>query len=180
VRIRRILVRQTDPAIVVTLIAFVVPAPASDPAAPSRLAVLERWLPGLAQLASYPRGALRGDVVGGFSVCVVMIPSVLAYAELAGVRAEAGLYAALGSMIVFALFTSTRRVIIGPDTTIALLAGSVIVPLAAGDPERAAALAAALALMTGLLLVVAGRIGLGDIADLLSTRCSSGMRQERR
>jgi SulP family sulfate permease len=141
----------------------------SEPAASSRHAVLERWLPGLAQLASYPRGALRGDVIGGLSVCVVMIPSVLAYAELAGVRAEAGLYAALGSMIVFALFTSTRRVIVGPDTTIALLAGSVIAPLAAGDPARAAALAAALALMTGVILVVAGRIGLGDIADLLST-----------
>ena len=140
-----------------------------EPAAPSRHAVLERWLPGLAQLASYPRGALRGDLIGGLSVCVVMIPSVLAYAELAGVRAEAGLYAALGSMIVFALFTSTRRVIVGPDTTIALLAGSVIAPLAVGDPGRAAALAAALALMTGVILVVAGRVGLGDIADLLST-----------
>jgi SulP family sulfate permease len=72
-------------------------------------------------------------------------------------------------MIVFALFTSTRRIIVGPDTTIALLAGSIVIPMAAGDPARAADLAALLALMTGALLIVAGRIGLGDIADLLST-----------
>jgi len=141
----------------------------AEPATSSTNATLSRWLPGVAQLVPYPRGALRGDFVGALSVCVVMIPSVLAYAELAGVRPESGLYAALGSMVVFALFTTTRRVIIGPDTTIALLCASVIVPLAAGDPTRAASLAAALAVMTGLLLVIAGRIGLGNIADLLST-----------
>jgi len=141
----------------------------TDPDAPARHPTLARWLPGVAQLLAYPRGALRLDVVSGVSVCVVMIPSVLAYAELAGVRPQSGLYAALGAMVLFALFTSTRRVIVGPDTTIALLAGSVVLPLAAGNPERAADLAALLALMTGVLLVVAGRIGFGDVADLLST-----------
>jgi len=130
---------------------------------------LARWCPGLAQILSYPRGALRGDVVAALSVCVVMIPSVLAYAELAGVSPQAGLYAALGSMVAFAVFTSTRRVIIGPDTTIALLAGSVIAPLALGDAARAGDLAATLALMTGVLLVLGGRLRLGGIADLLST-----------
>ncbi|MFO1311714.1 MAG: SulP family inorganic anion transporter [Burkholderiales bacterium] len=129
---------------------------------------LARWLPGVAQLLDYPRGALRGDVVSGISVCVVMVPSVLAYAELAGVRPQAGLYAALGAMIFYALFTSTKRIVVGPDTTIALLAGSVVIPLAAGDPSRAANLAALLALMTGVLLVLAGRVRLGDVADLLS------------
>lgn len=130
---------------------------------------LARWLPGVAQLLAYPRGALRGDTVGGISVCVVMIPSVLAYAELAGLPPQSGLYAALGAMVLYALFTSTRRVIVGPDTTIALLVGSIVLPLAAGNQERAAELAALLALMTGALLIVAGRIGLGDVADLLST-----------
>ena len=141
----------------------------AQPDAPAHQPVIARWLPGVAQLLAYPRGAWRGDLVGGVSVCVVMIPSVLAYAELAGVRPQAGLYAALGAMIVFALFTTTRRILVGPDTTIALLAGSIVIPMAAGDPARAADLAALLALLTGGLLIVAGRIGLGDIADLLST-----------
>jgi SulP family sulfate permease len=135
---------------------------------PASRSALERWLPGVAQLAHYPRSALRGDVVGAVSVCVVMIPSVLAYAELAGLRPEAGLYAALGAMIGYALFTSSRCIIVGPDTTIALLAGSVLIPLAMGDPARAAVLAAMLALMTGALLIVAGRLELGNVADLLS------------
>jgi len=128
-----------------------------------------RWLPGIAQLLHYPRGALRGDALAGLSVCVVMVPSVLAYAELAGVAPQAGLYAALGAMVAYAVFASSRRIIVGPDTTIALLAGSVIIPLAAGDPARAGELAALLALLTGALLIVAGRFGLGTVADLLST-----------
>ena len=130
---------------------------------------LARWLPGVAQLLDYPRGALKGDLASGISVCVVMVPSVLAYAELAGVPPQSGLYAALAAMIFYALFTSTRRIVVGPDTTIALIAGSVVIPLSMGDPARAADLAALLALMTGTLLLVAGRIGLGDVADLLST-----------
>jgi len=139
------------------------------PAASPNDTGIARWLPGIAQLRDYPSGALRGDVLAGLSVCVVMIPSVLAYAELAGVAPQAGLYAALGAMVAYAVFASSRRLIVGPDTTIALLAGSVIVPLAAGDPARAAELAAVLALLTGALLIVAGRFGLGNVADLLST-----------
>jgi sulfate permease, SulP family len=135
---------------------------------------LEHWLPGLAQLLSYPRSALSGDVAAALSICVVMIPSVLAYAELAGVRPQAGLYAALAAMVAYALFAPNRRVIVGPDTTIALLAGSVIAPLALGDPVRAAALAAMLALACGALLILAGRLRLGDVADLLSTPVLAG------
>ena len=141
------------------------PGPAASPSTTG----IARWLPGIAQLRDYPSGALRGDLVAGLSVCVVMVPSVLAYAELAGVAPQAGLYAALGAMVAYAAFASSRRVVVGPDTTIALLAGSVVVPLAAGDPARAADLAAVLALLTGALLVVAGRFGLGNVADLLST-----------
>jgi SulP family sulfate permease len=140
-----------------------------DPGAPSPLGRLARWLPGLAQVAAYPRGALPGDTTAALAIVVVMIPSVLAYAELAGVRPEAGLYAALAAMLAYAVFAPNRRVIVGPDTTIALLAGSVIAPLALGDPVRAAALAAMLAIACGLLLLLAGRLGLGDVADLLST-----------
>ena len=72
-------------------------------------------------------------------------------------------------MTVYALFTTTRRIIVGPDTTIALLAASVIAPLAQGDPARAAAIAVSLALMSGVLLVIAGALRFGNVADFLST-----------
>jgi sulfate permease, SulP family len=125
-------------------------------------------MPGLVLLANYPRSALQGDLVAGASVCIVMIPSVIAYAELVGVGPTAGLYAALGAMIAYALLGSSTRLIAGPDATIALLAGAAIGPLAAGDPARAAALGGASALMVAVLMLVAARLRLGDVADLLS------------
>ncbi|CAG0993744.1 putative sulfate transporter [Burkholderiales bacterium] len=127
-----------------------------------------RWLPGLAQVLPPAPGAWRADAVAGTSVAIVMIPSVLAYAELVGLAPSTGLYAAIGSMALYALFTQSRRVIVGPDTTIALLAAAVIAPLAAGDPARAAALAALLAIMTGAVLVAAARLGIGQVADVLA------------
>ena len=93
----------------------------TTPAVPTRHSFLGRWLPGIAQVVDSPRGAWRGDLVGGLSVCVVMVPSVLAYAELAGVAPASGLYAALAAMIAYAALASSRRIIVGPDTTIALL-----------------------------------------------------------
>ena len=127
-----------------------------------------RWLPGLAQVLPSAPGAWRADVLAGLSVAIVMIPSVLAYAEIVGLAPAAGLYAAIGSMALYALFTQSRRVIVGPDTTVALLAAAVIAPLAADDPSRVAALAALLAIMTGILLVAASRLGLGQAADVLA------------
>jgi len=127
-----------------------------------------RYLPGLAQLADARDGAPGRDVAAGAAVAIVMIPSVLAYSELVGVAPEFGLYSALGAMVGYALFASSRKCIVGPDTTVALLAASAIAPLAAGDPARAAVLAAALAIMSGLLLVTAARFDLGAAADVLS------------
>lgn len=136
--------------------------------APTGSAGWRRWLPGLAQLAPPAPGAWRADAFAGASVAVVMIPSVLAYAELMRLPAATGLYAAIGSMAAYLLLTQSRRVIVGPDTTIALLAAAVVAPLAAGDPLRTAALAALLAIMTGVALIAAARLGLGEAADVLA------------
>jgi SulP family sulfate permease len=129
---------------------------------------IARFFPGLAQLADRRDAAPGRDIAAGAAVAIVMIPSVLAYSELLGVAPELGLYSALGAMAGYALFASSRKCIVGPDTTVALLAASAIAPLAAGDPLRAAALAAALAILSGALLVIASRFDLGSAADLLS------------
>src|SRR5512143_2757437 len=72
------------------------------------------------------RGSLRGDVLGGISACVVMIPSVIAYADLAGLPPAHGLYAALAGMLGYAAFASSRHVIAGPDAAITLLVASAV------------------------------------------------------
>ena len=138
------------------------------PAATSPPRGLARWLPGLAALRDYPRAALAGDFAAGIAACVVMIPSVLAYAELIGVPPVVGLYTALAAMAGYALFAARTPVFVGPDATVALLAAAAVVPLAAGDPARTAALAVALALLVGIALIIAARLSAGALADLLS------------
>lgn len=112
--------------------------------------------------------SLRGDVIGGISACIVMIPSVIAYADLAGLPPAHGLYAALAGMLAYAAFSSSRQVIAGPDATISLLVASAVGPLAGGDPTRTAVLCAATALIGGTIMLIAAWLRLGRIADFLS------------
>src|SRR5262245_11933325 len=131
-----------------------------------------RWMSGIGPLGGGLRGYRRegfgGDLRGGLSAAVVMIPSVIAYAGLANLRPEHGLYAALAGMIGYALFASSPQIIAGPDAALALLMASTVGPLAAGDPARAAALAAATALLGGVLMLLAARLRIGVVADFLS------------
>ncbi len=121
-----------------------------------------------APAGSVPPRRFQADLAAGLAVALVLIPAVLAYADLARLPPLSGLYAALASMLVFPFFTTSRRVIVGPDAAVALIAGAAIAPLAGDDAARAAALAAALALLVGGVLVVAARLRIGAIADLLS------------
>src|SRR5262245_54420580 len=95
------------------------------------------WVPGLRLFFQYDRAHLSHDLTAGVVVTLVLIPSAIAYADLAKCPAIAGLYAALAGMVVFALFTSSRHVIVGPDAALAIMVGAAIGPLAANDPVKA-------------------------------------------
>lgn len=125
-------------------------------------------IPLLNVLANYQIKWLGGDVLAGITACVVMIPSVIAYAELVHMPPISGIYAALAASLGYALFASSRHVIAGPDAAIGLLAGTAILPLAAGDPSRIPVLAATLGILSGVILILAARLKVGVIADFLS------------
>ena len=105
--------------------------------------------------------------VAGVTVAAYLVPQVMAYAEVAGLPAVTGLWAVLGAMTVYAFLGSSRQLSVGPESTTALMTATAIGPLAGGDPARYAALAAALALVVGVVLV-AWIARLGFLADLLS------------
>jgi len=130
-----------------------------------------RWLellPLVQVCRDYPRAWFRSDLLAGITVCVITIPSVIAYAGLAGLAPVHGLYAALAGMLGYAVFASSRQVIAGPDAAITLLVGTGISVLTANDPSRAPALAAMVALLGGGLMLVASRLKAGVVADFLS------------
>jgi SulP family sulfate permease len=132
------------------------------------LGLLERTLPGVMTFRGYRREWLLADIPAGVGVCLVMIPSVIAYANLLGIPPQHGLYAALVALLVYPLLGSSRQVIVGPDIAITLLIAAAVAPLAGGDPRRAAALTAAVALLSGLLLLLGARTRMEIVADLLS------------
>ena len=127
-----------------------------------------RWPPGLVTLRGYQRPWLRGDLVAGVTVAAYLVPQVMAYAGVAGLPPVTGLWAALPALACYAVLGSSRLVSLGPESTTALMTAVAIGPLAAGHPARYAALAATLALLVGVLAVVAWLVRLGFIADLLS------------
>jgi SulP family sulfate permease len=133
-----------------------------------RSARWRRLLPGVDRLSQYEKSWLRGDVVAGATVAAYLIPQVMAYAEVAGLPAVVGLWAVLASLVVYAAAGSSRQLSVGPESTTALLTATVVAPMAAGDPGRYAALAAALALIVGGLCLLAWAFRLGFVADLLS------------
>src|SRR5262245_29334130 len=113
------------------------------------------WLPGLRLLFAYDRSWLPADLTAGVVVTLVLIPSAIAYADLAKCPPISGLYAALGGMVVFAFFTGSRHVIVGPDAAVAILVGAAVGPLAGADPGQAVVVSTWLALLAALILIVA-------------------------
>jgi high affinity sulfate transporter 1 len=124
--------------------------------------------PGLAQFREYQRDWLRGDVVAGVTVAAYLVPQVMAYATVAGLPPVVGLWAAFVPLAGYAVLGSSRQLSVGPESTTALMTATALAPLAAGDPGRYAALAAAAALLVGVICFVAGLVRLGFLADLLS------------
>ncbi len=130
---------------------------------------LLKSLPGLQVLGNYQRQDLGPDFLAGLVICLVLIPSALAYAELAGSGPIGGVYAAIAGTIAYFLFASSRHMNVGPDGAVALLAGTAILPLTGGDPAKGLIAGAWLAVFTGIILITAAKLRLGVVASFLST-----------
>jgi sulfate permease, SulP family len=128
---------------------------------------LARFLP---FLSWFPPGAqaLRADAIAGLTVAMVLIPQSMAYAQLAGLPAHYGLYAAFLPVIVGAMWGSSHQLSTGPVAVVALLTGSVLAKFAVPGSEAFIALAITLALMVGLMQIAMGAFRLGAIVSFLS------------
>ncbi|HMS60733.1 MAG TPA: sulfate permease [Solirubrobacteraceae bacterium] len=130
---------------------------------------LSRWVPGIALLRGGRRRLLRHDLLAGTVLAALLVPQGMAYAQLAGLPPVTGLYATLVPLVVYFLLGPSRILILGPDSAVSPLVAAAIIPLAAGgDPSERVALAGALALMVGILMVVGGMARFGFLTELLS------------
>jgi high affinity sulfate transporter 1 len=127
-----------------------------------------RILPILGQLAGYRIGWLGSDLLAGLSVAAVALPTAIAYPAIADLPAEAGLYAAILPAVGYALFGPSRQLMVGPDTATTIMLASALLQLGVAGADQRVIVAAALAVLTGLLCVVAGLARFGFIANFLS------------
>lgn len=135
-----------------------------------------RRLPIAAWLSGYEPGWLRHDLVAGLSLAAYAIPVSMAYASLAGLPPEAGLYCYLLGGIGYALFGSSRQLAIGPTSAIAMLVGATLAPLAGGDAARLAAFAAFTALFVATIALLAWLFRLGGVVQFVSETVLSGFK----
>ncbi len=129
---------------------------------------LARFAPGLAKLLEYKLEDAPADIKAGLAVTAVAVPVGIAYAGLAGFRPEIGLYSSLLPLLAYAIFGSSRQLIVGPDAATCAVIAAAVAPLAAGDEAAYASLSAMLALLTGLICIAASFLRLGALADFLS------------
>ena len=129
---------------------------------------LDRYAPGLAALLRYRLADLPADLKAGLAVTAVALPVGIAYAELAGFRPEVGLYSSILPLVAYAIFGTSRQLIVGPDAATCALVAASVAPLAAGDQMTYVSLSVMLALLTGLLCAAASFLRLGALADFLS------------
>lgn len=142
---------------------------------------LSRWVPILAWLPRYDRSSLPFDAIAGLTLWGLVVPEGMAYAGIAGLPPQAGLYTLTVSLLVYALFGTSRHLSVGgTSATAALLASSVVAALVASavatasDPQTYWTYASAFVLVTGLVFLVAGIARMGFVTQFLSKPVMDG------
>ena len=136
--------------------------------------LLQRILPFLVWLKSYRIDYLRSDLLAGLTVAVVLIPQSMAYAMLAGLPPVYGLYAAVTTPVIAALWGSLRQLATGPIAIMSLLVLTTLTPLAEPGSARFIELAFLLAAMIGILFLLIGLFHLGEIMSFISHSAVKG------
>ena len=127
-----------------------------------------RWFPGFDTLRHYQSSWLRNDLGAGLVMTAMLVPVGIAYAEASGVPGINGLYATIVPLLAYAVFGPSRILVLGPDSALAPVILAVVLPLSAGEPQRAVAIAGMMAIVSGGVCVAVGLGRLGFITELLS------------
>ena len=141
---------------------------AHSPALRRNRAGWRRFLPILDWGRRYDRGQLGGDLTAAVIVTIMLIPQSLAYALLAGLPAEVGLYASILPLLAYAVFGTSRALAVGPVAVVSLMTASALAPLGLQSVAEHVAAAAVLAGLSGLMLLAMGLLRLGLVANFLS------------
>ncbi len=147
------------------------------PNAMQKPALIVRWIPALAWLRSYEWEWLRFDLVAGLTTAAVVIPKAMAYAAIAGLPLEVGLYTALIPLVVYAVLGTSRPLSVTTSATLAIMSASILGEVAGnGGPAALLTACATLSLLVGVFLLLAGLFRLGVVASFISDPVLTGFK----
>ncbi len=129
---------------------------------------IRNWLP------LYKRENLVPDLIAAVTVWGILVPASMAYAEIAGIPPQAGLAASTVALVAYAIFGTSRNLKVAMTSAMAITSAAIVAPLALGDPSMTIGFTAALALLAGIILLVAGIARFGFISDFLSKSVVTG------
>lgn len=130
--------------------------------------VLQRWIPATRWGRRYRREDLGPDMVAGLTVGAMLVPQGMAYAQLAGLPPEIGLYSVTLPLLVYAIFGTSRQLAVGPVAVVSLVTASALAPIAEQGTQAYLVGAAVLALLVGVINVVLGVVRMGWVTNLMS------------
>jgi high affinity sulfate transporter 1 len=134
----------------------------------ARYLPIARWLPGY-QVAGLPR-----DVVAAITVWALVVPQAIAYAQIAGLPPQQGLFAAAGGLLGYGLMGTCRQLIVSPTSSTAAISASLVGAIALGDVARVAPLSAALAILCGVTFAILGLLRLGFVSRFIPAAVQVG------
>lgn len=135
---------------------------------------IKEWVPGLKLFDSYKKEWLSSDFAAGVSVAAIAVPIGIAYSSLAGLPPETGLYASILPMIAYALFGTSRQLMVGPDSATCIMVASTLAPIAVLGTKEYLSYSILLSLIVGILCIFGGIFKLGFISNFLSKPILTG------
>ena len=133
-----------------------------------------RRVPAIGWVRGYDRRNLGPDLLAGCVVAALAIPQALGYAAIAGVPVELGLYAVPLALIAYAIFGTSRQLVVGPVSTVSVMSGSLVAALHPADVSQAVLFTTGAALWAGIVLIVAAQLRIGWVAEFLSKPIVTG------
>lgn len=130
---------------------------------------IRTWLP------QYSRAWLRPDVVAALTTWALVVPQAIAYGQLAGLPAQAGLYTAFAALLAYGIFGTSRHLVVSPTSSTAIVSAALIAPMAMGDAGQFASLSAMLAILVGAVFIIYGLLKLGFVSQFIATSVQVGM-----
>jgi high affinity sulfate transporter 1 len=129
---------------------------------------IAHWIPGITVIQTYDPAWLRSDIMAGIAVAAVAVPVGIAGASLVGMPPINGLYASILPLVAYAFFGTSRQLIAGTDAATCSIVATILAPLATGDVTRYISLSMLLAMLSGVICIVAGIARLGFLTNFLS------------